>query len=152
MIDTGDNLVPLICLLSRLSSLHMKRQMERIGIGEGQCYLLAALYAEEGLSQEALSQRVGADKAATSRALDKLARYGLVRKDKDPHNHRIKRIYLEPKARSLQARFRRIQADWETALAGGLTPAQRARTLARLKTMVDNARSAVDPDRSHPSG
>ena len=72
--------------------------MGRMGFGPGQFFLLSELYAEEGLSQDELSRRVGFDKSNTSRALAKLEQYGLIQRKSDPENHRVCLLYTSDAA------------------------------------------------------
>lgn len=137
---------PYICHISRLSMLFMGREMSRLGFGPGQFFLLAELYQNEGLSQDELSRRVGVDKANTSRALVKLEKYGLVRREGDPENHRVKKIYLAPKAHALKETFYNIQKKWSAQLLKGLPEEQQAELLSQLKTMAANAAAFFHED------
>ena len=89
-------LTPWICLISRLSMRYVGGEMNRMGFGPGQFFLLSELYTEEGLSQDELSRRVGVDKSNTSRALVKLEHYGLVQRKSDQQNHKVKKVFLKP--------------------------------------------------------
>jgi DNA-binding MarR family transcriptional regulator len=132
-------LTPWICQISRLSMLFVGREMARLGFGPGQFFFLAELYRKEGLSQDELSCRVGVDKSNTSRALAKLERYGLIRREGDPTNHRIKKIYLQPTAHEIKNEFIRIQQRWNAELLNGLPEEKQAEMLSMLKNMTGNA-------------
>jgi DNA-binding MarR family transcriptional regulator len=118
--------------------------MNRLGFGPGQFFLLSELYAEEGLSQDELSRRVGVDKSNTSRALFKLEQYGLVQRKSDPQNHRIKKVYLKPKARKIQHKFKKIQSQWNSKLLNGFTNEERSVLFSSLKRIAENAEAAFD--------
>ena len=117
----------------------MGGEMERLGFGPGQFHLLAALYQEEGISQDELSRRVGVDKSATSRALLKLEKYGLVRRESSSDNHREKIVYVEPKAREFEDEFKKIQHRWNTLLLEGLSEEMKTKLLSALKEIAGNA-------------
>lgn len=138
-----ERLTPWVCRLSRLSTLFVGREMGRIGFGQGQFFLLSELYAEEGLSQDELSRRVGVNKSNTSRALAKLEKYGLVSRKGDPGNHKVKKIYLELKAVEIQKEFRSIQNQWNTTLLNGFSEKEKGRLLSSLKKMAKNAENAI---------
>ena len=139
-----ERLTPLICMISRLSSLFVGREMNRIGFGPGQFFLLSELYAEEGISQDELSRRVGFDKSNTSRALAKLERYGLVSRRPDPQNHRVKQVYLEPKAHQVRKDFIEIQNRWNALLLQDFSKEERAVLFSALKKLTTNAETAFE--------
>jgi DNA-binding MarR family transcriptional regulator len=121
-VKESECITPWICLISRLSTLFVGREMTRLGFGPGQFFFLTALYGEEGLSQDELSRRVGVDKSNTSRALAKLEQYGLVRRQSDPHNHRVKKVFLEPEALKVRNALKKIAVNAETVLCAGQPP------------------------------
>ncbi len=140
---TKERLTPWICRLSRLSTLFVGREMGRIGFGQGQFFLLTELYAEEGISQDELSRRVGVNKSNTSRALAKLKKFGLIRSKSDPCNHKVKKIYLEAKAYEIRKEFRNIQNEWNATLLSGFSENEKKRLLASLKKMARNAEASI---------
>ena len=138
-LKANDVITPWICQISRLSSLFMGREMSRLGFGPGQFFFLAELYRNEGLSQDELSRRVGVDKSNTSRALDKLEKFGLIRREGDSNNHRIKKIYLQPRAHEIRNEFITIQQRWNAELLNGLPPETKTELHSILKKMTANA-------------
>jgi DNA-binding MarR family transcriptional regulator len=130
-----------ICLISRLSTRYFGREMSRLGFGPGQFFFLSALYREEGLSQDELSRRVGVDKSNTSRALTKLEFYGLIRRESDLENHRVKRVYLETKAREIKNEFMKIQEKWNSIVVAGFSKKYKKRLMSDLKGMANNAKA-----------
>jgi DNA-binding MarR family transcriptional regulator len=134
-----DPISPWICQIARLSIRFMGGEMERLGFGPGQFHFLAALYQEEGISQDELSQRVGVNKSNTSRALLKLEKYGLIRRASSPENHRVKIVYLEQKARDIENEFRKIQCCWNNFLLEGVSEETKTNLLATLKEISANA-------------
>lgn len=141
MLNVVENelLTPWICQIARFSMLFVGREMSRIGFEPGQFFFLTELYKNEGLSQDELSLRVGVDKSNTSRALAKLEKYGFIRREADPQNHRVKKVYLEPKAREVRKQLIKIQHKWNRELLNGVSKATRAKLLANLKVMATNA-------------
>ena len=137
-------LTPWICLISRLSTRYVGGEMSRMGFGPGQFFLLSELYAEEGLSQDELSRRVGVDKSNTSRALAKLERYGLVQRKSDPRNHRVKKVFLKPKAYKIRNEFRKIQEKWNNELLNGFGEKEKAALFSSLRKIAENAEAAFD--------
>ena len=143
-------LTPWVCRLSRLSTLFVGRAMERIGFGSGHFFFLFELYAEEGLSQDELSRRVGVDKSNTSRALAQLEKYGLVYRQTNPDNHKEKKVYLQKKAYEVKEELRKIQYQWNEKLLNGFLEEEKATFFLNLKKMVDNAEIAFSNECSAP--
>jgi DNA-binding MarR family transcriptional regulator len=140
-VEDKETLTPWICLISRLSTRYFGREMSRLGFGPGQFFFLSELYCEEGLSQDELSRRVGVDKSNTSRALAKLESYGLIRRESDLENHRVKRVYLEAKAREIKNEFIKIQEKWNSILVAGFSKKYEKRLMTELKDMANNAKA-----------
>ena len=137
-------MTPWICFISRLSTRFVGGEMSRLGYGAGQFFLLSELYAEEGLSQDELSQRVGVDKSNTSRALAKLEEFGLIRRQSDPENHKVKKVYLEAKALKVRNELKRIQHQWNSKLLVGFTKKEKAAFIASLVKIANNAEVAFN--------
>ena len=136
------HLTPWVCFISRLSTRFVGDEMSRMGFGPGQFFLLSALYDEEGLSQDELSRRVGVDKSNTSRAIAKLEKYGLIRRERDPDNHRIKKVFLEPKAHEARKNFREIQRKWNIELLYGFTEKEKSGLFSSIRKVAANAEAA----------
>lgn len=137
-------LTPWICFISRLSTRFVGGEMSRMGFGPGQFFLLSELYAEEGLSQDELSQRVGVDKSNTSRALAKLEKFGLICRKSDPKNHKVKKVYLRAKAQSVRSEFKKVQRQWNAELLKGFSHKEKAVLIASLVRVANNAEAAYN--------
>ncbi len=133
-----------ICQVSRLSALFIGREMSRMGFGPGHYFFLAALYRNEGLTQDELSQRVAVNKSNTSRALANLEKYGLIRRESDTDNHRVKRVYLEPKAHEIKNDFLDIQRNWNAALLSGLSEDEKKTIFSLMMKVSDNAKMFIE--------
>jgi len=137
--NDSEPLTPWICQISRLSTLFVGREMSRLGFGPGHFFFLAELFRNEGISQDELSFRVGVDKSNTSRALAKLEKFDFIRREPDPENHRIRRIYLKPRAYTVRDALAKIQTRWNAELLNGLSEKEKANLLSGLKEMARNA-------------
>jgi len=142
-------LTPWICRISRLSTIFMGKEMAKMGFSPGQFYFLFELYAEEGLSQDELSRRVGVDKSNTSRALAKLESDGLIYRKPNPENYKEKNVYLQTRAFEIRDEFRAIQRRWNEKLLRDFPAAQRRALFVSLMKMTDNGQSALGAEVSH---
>jgi DNA-binding MarR family transcriptional regulator len=136
-------LTPMVCRLSRLSTLFMGREMTRGGYGPGQYFLLSEVYDQEGLTQDELSRRVGVDKSNTSRALARLEGYGLVERRVSDSNYKEKQVYLTPKARVVEPEFRAVQHGWNNILLAGFSEEEKQVLFSGLTRMLENAQAHI---------
>jgi DNA-binding MarR family transcriptional regulator len=89
---------------------------------------------------------VGVDKSNTSRALAKLEKFGLIQRRNDPKNHKVKKVYLRPKALEVRNEFKSIQRRWNTRLLKGFTKKEKAVFIEGLVKVADNAAVAFNKD------
>jgi DNA-binding MarR family transcriptional regulator len=106
------------------------------GIGIGQVPLLSLLYRKEGLSQEEITRYLSIDKAATAKAVGKLLELGLIEREVDPEDARVRRISLTSTGRELKEPLAALEAEWDRVLTQGFAEAelgQLAQALARIR-------------------
>lgn len=137
--NSANLLTDWICRISRLSALYVGREMSRLGFGPAQFFILSELYMEDGISQNELSRRVVTDKSNTSRALTKLEQYGLIRRQIDPDHHKVKRVYLEPKAVEIEHVFNDIRQLWNSELLSNFSKKETQALLSGIKKTAANA-------------
>lgn len=95
-------------LAGRIREIHrqfgrvLQQRIGELGLTLGTWYFLRALWEEDGLSQRELSQRIGTMEPTTVSALNAMERLGLVRRERDPHDKRRRRVYLTDHGRSLK--------------------------------------------------
>lgn len=107
-------------LLFRLSMMYLRTEMKTLGVGAGDYALLFILFWEDGLSQDELTQRLRVDKSQTARAVAKMEKMKMVRREPDPHEHRIKRVFLGKKSLELKREFFTILKKWQLTLVDGI--------------------------------
>lgn len=136
----------LIAMLHRMANLYLGQELRSLKIGAGQYIFLAELLDQEGQSQDELTKKVLMDKANTARALGKLEEAGYLRRVSDPKDKRIRRAYLEPKAREVEEDFWRIIMRWNDILSQNLPEERQGQLLADLTMMVENAANYLSQD------
>ena len=137
MIDFGDHEARHIAALYRHLLKHLDRELAPHGLGPGRYAYLFALYVEDGRTQQALADAVGADKAAAARALARLETDGYIRRTPDLHDRHMVRAYLKPHGRRLRTVLEHAALDSITALTAHLEESERRdlkRLLARVAT------------------
>lgn len=81
------------------------------------CQVLWPLFEADGLPISEVAARAGLAKSSMTTIVRGLVRDGFVRLDRDPSDHRVKRLYLTPRARELE----RVLTDRETRLRHRVT-------------------------------
>lgn len=128
-----------INLLFRLTMMHVRSEMKSLGIGAGDYAFLILLFMKEGVSQDELSQLMRVDKSYTARALAKLEKTGMVRRETDPDEHRIKRVFLTQKTRDLEPEIFQIIKNWNEVLVRDIDPAECDVIRRGMDQMAENA-------------
>ena len=90
-----------VAAFKRLQALIAER-FAPLGIHPGQDRLLAELWERDGLSQSELIERLGVQPPTVTGIVQRLERAGIVRREPDPENRRISRVYLTEKGRELE--------------------------------------------------
>ena len=100
-VETAQDTDPLLAPLG-FAFWSMKGAFEReMGISAGTWFTLALLAREDGMSQGELSQRFDIDPSRVTRLATRLESEGLLRRERDRGDHRVVRMYLTEKGRSL---------------------------------------------------
>jgi DNA-binding MarR family transcriptional regulator len=105
-----------------------------LGLHPGQERLLAVLWEEEGLSQSQLVDRLSVQPPTVTTALQRLEHEGFLRREPDPDNRRVSRVYLTDRGRSVEAAVREIFAEAETRFLARLSATERR----ELVTLLDH--------------
>jgi DNA-binding MarR family transcriptional regulator len=113
------------------------------GLHAGQDALLLAIWAQPGLRQVALAERLEVEPPTVSRMIERLERGGLVRRERDPHDARLWRVHPTTRSRLLEASVRRIHADLDAAMESALGSGGRDQ-LRRLLGVATTALQAME--------
>jgi DNA-binding MarR family transcriptional regulator len=130
MIDLANNLVRSIGALNRNMMRALDAEMAPFGMGSGRFSYLFMLYINEGVTQQEMAVRLQADKAAVARTLAQLEQQGYVRRESDPRDGRVTRVYLTDQSRALRRHL-------ETAVA---------RVIGQLQATLDASQQALIGD------
>src|SRR5712675_3050228 len=110
------------------------------GITRGQWYFLRALWGEDGLSQRALSARVGMMEPTTVIALRSMEKSGLIRRVRSTDDKRISHVRLTPKAQRLRNELLTLARGITDAAEAGVTPDE----LAMFRTVIARMTANLD--------
>lgn len=107
-------------------------------IGAGQYQFLVYLYMNDGITHEELTEKIGVDKAATTRSLAKLEEFGYIKREKDKDDKRKQKIYLTEYAKSQREEIVSVSRTWEQELVGNLSEEELAQLYYLFRKMTNS--------------
>jgi DNA-binding MarR family transcriptional regulator len=122
--------------VSRLRRSAFDRVAKPLNLTRSQWWVMAILSREDGMTQVQLAEELDVGKVAVGGLIDRLEKSGLVRREADPSDRRVNRVFLEPKSRQLITRMRKVSHRLNTEIQAGIPSAElemAAATLAKLK-------------------
>jgi DNA-binding MarR family transcriptional regulator len=105
--------------VSRLYSERFEEHAASLGLTLAQCRTLVRLADHEGVSQVRLAELTDLEPMALVRILDRMESEGWLERRSDPHDRRVRCLYLTSKAKPRLEDIRRvIDVTWGEAFAG----------------------------------
>lgn len=127
-------------MLYRLNTALYGDQIKQLGISKSQVPFIAELmFAEEGPTQDQLSERLAIDKAATARVIDQLEKDGLVKRNINPDNRRQKRVYPTQKLLDMADDLFSVLRSTGEVFVRGFTAEEKTMALDLMDRMMENA-------------
>jgi DNA-binding MarR family transcriptional regulator len=123
----------LIRVLGRYKAL-LAGRLGQQGLHLGQEFYLAQLWREDGVTSADLAARTGVSAPAVTKVVSGLERAGLVRRERDPGDGRIVRVWLTEAGRALREPVTAVWYECERAFWDGLPDDDRA----RLHAVIDH--------------
>lgn len=117
-------------------NLFLNRELLDEKLTSSDVLYLALLYEQDGRTQDEMAEAYTVDRAATTRSLQGLEKKGLVRREVDTFDRRIRRVYLTEKAMQYRAAIRRM-AD---ALFEGMSEEEVKAFMEQVEAMGQRAR------------
>ncbi len=127
-------------LIRRLHQIHLALFAEecgRFGVTPVQFSLLSLVASRPGLDQSALALEIGVDRATTANVLARLEANGLLRRDRDEADSRVKLAYLTAAGRRMLSRMDGPARRAHERTLVGLKPRDRARFVGFLAQLVN---------------
>ena len=98
MTSYRENIVFLLAKAHQRAQGVLKGYLQPFGLTPVQCLFMEALWEEDGLSVGEIGRRLGLDTATLAGVLDRMVTAGWVRREADPADGRVARVYLTEKA------------------------------------------------------
>lgn len=125
-----------VIVLFRQMNLFLNRELLDEKLTSSDVLYLALLYEQDGRTQDEMAEAYTVDRAATTRSLQGLEKKGLVRREVDTFDRRIRRVHLTEKAMQYRTAIRRM-AD---ALFEGMSEEEVKAFMEQVETMGQRAR------------
>ncbi len=94
--------------ISRLMRTEFDRQVGALGVTRAQWMVLARLARRPGCTQTELAEMMEVERATAGRLLDRLEDNGLVRREADPDDRRVRRVFPTDLAVREQTQMRKV--------------------------------------------
>ncbi len=127
--------------LARLYSAELQRRLAPLGLSAAQFLVLSELWAEDGLTQRALTLRLGVEQATMANTLTRMERDSLVARKLHPDDRRSQLVMLTEAARALEASAVTAAREVNETVLHCLPAAERELFLSMLGRMVAGMRS-----------
>ena len=124
--------------LVRLVEKQAANYLKKTDVSVGYTSYLMNLYQKDGITQTTLQQAVGFEHPTVVRALDRMARDGLIERRANPNDRRSYLIFLTDKARSHQDIVMQVAEKLNCHLVKGLTRKQCIELAKYLELMTNN--------------
>lgn len=123
----------------------LQQRIGELGLTLGTWYFLRALWEEDGLSQRELSHRIGTMEPTTVSALNAMERLDLVRRERDPHDKRRRRVFLTDHGRGLKDRALGLLDELDREALAGFSKSE----AAQIHTLLDGVLQNLKPRCGH---
>lgn len=134
--------------IHRMQSRLLQDELRSDAISGGGWYFLRVLWDEDGLTQRALSLRIGVNEATTRTAVDRLEAEKLAVRVQDPNDRRKWIIRLTPRARALQSKLMAFAIGLNDRAMAGLSASQSGELISHLQLVYRNLEAlSPGPDR-----
>lgn len=136
--ELAEDLFALLVYVLKGSGQDVFRRMGELELSVTQWKLLHVLEgADDDRSLKALAEQLGLSLPAVSRAVDGLHQRGLVERQEDEQDRRMKRVRIAGPGRDLVRRLAEIRLHFLEQFAGTLSPIERRRLGSALAPVLE---------------
>ena len=136
--------------VARLLRTTFDRRAKSIDLTRSQWWVLTHLYRRDGLNQSELADILEIEKPTLGRLLDRLETKGWLRREPDPLDRRVKRVFLTDEVKPAMKSLRRIAADFRRDALAGLSQKQREQFVDTLLDVKANLLALSSDGQPHP--
>ncbi len=152
MADTRDqSLGRLFANVSRLQATRADRYMDQIGLYRGQAILLLTLSRRDGITHSEIAEKLQISPAAATKVIKRLEQAQYLRRQPDPKDERVSRVYLCDEGRAALKEIFRSFADLDCMMFAGLSDEELDQFRGLLLRVQANLQRDHDPNKA-PGG
>lgn len=137
---------------SRLLRLRIDARAQRLGLTRSQWRVLLHLSNNQGISQSGLAELIEVERMTLGRLIDRLETAGWVRRQPDPDDRRVKRLYLAKDAEPTLREMLTITSQALEQAFSGLSAADRRQIATQLTRIKANLTRNKSSPRDGPRG
>lgn len=126
--------------LAKAFTRSLQARAAALGFSPGQLPVLIELWAEDGLTQKQLLDRIGIEQATMANTLARMQRDGLIERRPHPSDRRAQLVFLTPKARELEEQAVQTARESDDALFKGFRRFERELLMEYIRMIIENAR------------
>jgi len=138
--DRSESATWLASQLARGFTRALQARAGKLGFSPGQFPLLIELWAEEGLTQRQLLDRVDVEQATIANTLSRMVRDGLIERRAHPTDKRAQQIFLTDKARDMREEALAAAEEAEQAVFHGFRRFEKELLKEYIRWAIANAR------------
>lgn len=127
-----------IGIISRALASIGNIEFKDIHLNKDQYLYLTRIYENPGIINDALAELVKQERTTVAKSIRKLEQDGLIIKEIDPDNKKIRRLYVTNQAEDAYDYLRREEAHSEKAALKGLTKVEQETLVQLLKKVSTN--------------
>lgn len=144
-----DSLMKYISRIHRCSGRYRGEKIE--GLNGRQHTYIFHVCKRPGISQDQLARHICVNKSNITRQLSALEQSGFVRREPDPDDRRVLRVYPTDKAERALPRVCELMEEWNRLLLEDLKEDERTVLLSLLDRVTQKAMAAVEETDTDPA-
>lgn len=127
-----------IGMISRALEDISNKEFKELHLNKGQYVYLARIVEHPGIINDSLAECTRSDRTSVAKSVKNLEKEGLVRKESDAENKKIRRLYATNKGVELYQILARVERYSEKKAIAGLTKKEQNQLLSLLKHVNQN--------------
>lgn len=128
----------------RCGKLYRNVNLPSLGLDGGDQPFILSICRNPGISQDQLSKDIYIDKSAVARRVASLEKAGYVRRESDPDDKRVLRVYPTEKAIAVRPAIWEANDRWNALITEGLSEEEKEKLEEMLIKVTNNAMRWAD--------
>jgi DNA-binding MarR family transcriptional regulator len=138
--DQTDSAAYLAGQLAKGFSRSLQLRAAELGFSPGHLPILIELWAEDGLTQSQLLERIDIEQPTMANTLSRMQKAALIERRAHPTDRRAQLIFLTDRAKAMESDARRAAEEAEEALFAGFRLFEKELMLEYMRRALGNAR------------